>query len=83
MSHNGWKNRATWNVSLWALNDEPTYGALVDYVSGANRPTWDGFADYAGLPERTPDGILWRGRGLDRRELGAMLREIRAEMRGP
>lgn len=25
MSYNGWTNRATWNVALWAGNDEPMY----------------------------------------------------------
>ena len=24
-NYNGWKNRETWDVNLWAMNDEPTY----------------------------------------------------------
>lgn len=24
-TYNGWKNRATWLVNLWVMNEEPTY----------------------------------------------------------
>ena len=28
--YQGWKNRATWNVNLWAMNDEPTYRRVME-----------------------------------------------------
>lgn len=28
-TYNGWKNRETWAVNLWIMNDEPTYNEAV------------------------------------------------------
>lgn len=34
--YNGYPNRATWNVSLWLNNDEPTYRAKEEIVKRAD-----------------------------------------------
>ena len=78
-SHHGWRNLSTWNAALWIRNDEPLYRSAVAYVvTRDGRPiTWDGFLDYAGLTGlRTPDGILWDSRLMDRAALVDMLREL-------
>lgn len=57
-TYNGWTNRATWNVALWAGNDEPSYRYFRDqrpreggYDAGsAERVARDLFQD------KTPDG---------------------------
>ena len=29
-TYNGWKNRQTWNINLWLMNDRITYRACVE-----------------------------------------------------
>lgn len=36
MSHNGWTNYETWNLSLWIENDEPLYRARNEFVARAD-----------------------------------------------
>ncbi len=75
--YNGWKNRQTWNVSLWINNDEGLYNMLVKYVDQAKRPTYLGFIRWAGLEgQRTPDNISFSGTRLDYRALNEMVREV-------
>jgi hypothetical protein len=79
--YNGWKNRATWNVSLWVNNDESLYNSAVAYVrkrkAAGKKPSWSGFVQYAGLAgERTPDKFSYTGVNLDRKALSEMLNEI-------
>ena len=59
MSYNGWKNRATWNVALWAGNNEGSYHYVLEQVKarggkvspmGARAIARDLFGD------ATPDG---------------------------
>lgn len=33
-TYNGWTNRETWMVNLWLTNDQGTYNALAELVSG-------------------------------------------------
>lgn len=81
MTYNGWKNRPTWNVALWVGNDELLYRKAVAYViytqSRKKQVSWGGFVRSAGLTrQRTPDGYLYDGRGLDRDRLTEMLIEL-------
>jgi len=80
-TYNGWKNRQTWNVSLWINNDEPLYRAAVEYVktrkAAGKTPTYSGFIRHEGLAnERTPDNISYSGTRLDRKALDQMMLEL-------
>jgi len=60
-TYNGWKNRATWNVSLWLGNDEGIYRLSRRFVS---------YKDLANELEElgsleTPDGVSWKDPDLD------------------
>jgi hypothetical protein len=81
MAYEGWKNRATWNVSLWLNNDEPIYRGAVEFMKN-----YKGISPYrtfmreCGLQgQRTPDGILWVSQILDFEELNAMMWELAPE----
>ena len=79
--YNGWKNRQTWNISLWINNDEPLYRSAVAYVKdikGKGKvPTYSGFIKREGLAnERTPDNISFSGTRLDRKALDEMIQEL-------
>lgn len=78
---NGWKNRATWNVSLWVNNDESLYLSAVEYVKRCRlrgkKPRWGQFVISAGiLGEKTPDGFSYSGTRLDKKALSEMLDEL-------
>lgn len=80
-TYNGWKNRQTWNVSLWINNDEPLYRMAVEYVK--ERKTKGKMAKYylfvraCGLVnERTPDNISFSGTRLDYKALDEMLNDF-------
>lgn len=80
-NYNGWKNRQTWNVSLWINNDEPLYRAAYSYVKKIKQkgkiPTYKGFIKYEGLAnERTPDNISYSGTRLDYKALNEMMLEL-------
>ncbi len=76
--NNGWKNRETWNVSLWINNDESLYRTAVDYVRRYPDPSYDGLAHL--LDKRvgpaTPDGVRWLDSSIDTDALDEMVAEL-------
>lgn len=77
--YNGWKNRETWNVSLWISNDYGLYTAAVEFMKEykGRRPYKD-FIDYLGLTdEKNPDNIKWISNKLGYRELNNFMNELR------
>lgn len=76
--YNGWKNRQTWNVSLWINNEESLYRAAVDFMK-----TYKGKKPYMSfirknymINERTPDNISYSGARLDYKALNEMMQEL-------
>jgi len=80
-TYEGWKNRATWNVSLWLNNDEPTYRAAVEFMKDYKGKTpYKSFCRDSGLDtQRTPDRIMWVSQILDYKELNEMMWELAPE----
>jgi hypothetical protein len=78
-TYNGWKNRQTWNVSLWINNEEPLYRAAVEFMrSYKGRAPYKAFVKHEGLNgSRTPDNIAWDGVRLDYKALNEMMEEFR------
>jgi menaquinone-dependent protoporphyrinogen IX oxidase len=78
-TYNGWKNRQTWNVSLWINNDEPLYRAAVEYVKEHkdSKKLYSSFIRHERMEnDRTPDNIAWLGSRLDYDALNNMMREL-------
>jgi len=77
-SYNGWRNRQTWNVSLWINNDEPLYRSAVDFMNNyKGRSPYRSFIDNMGLiGSRTPDNISYSDTRLDYSELNEMMRDL-------
>ena len=78
-TYNGWKNRQTWNVSLWINNDEHLYRSAVDYVKTAekDKATYKGFVQSIGLEHsKTPDSIAYISKDLDYTALDEMIQEL-------
>ena len=78
-SYNGWKNRQTWNVSLWINNEESLYRAAVEFVKNNKdkRKLYSDFIKYEGLENsRTPDNIAYISTNLDYEALNNMMREL-------
>lgn len=76
--YNGWKNRQTWNVSLWINNEESLYKAAVEFMKTykGNKP-YGSFIRHEGLNgSRTPDNIGWYGTRLDYKALNEMMKEL-------
>lgn len=77
-TYEGWKNYATWNVSLWLNNEEPLYRAACDFMrTYKGKAPYKAFVDQMGLAgTRTLDRIKWDGANLDYRALNEMMREL-------
>ena len=77
-TYNGWKNRATWNVSLWIGNDEPLYRAAVAFMrSYSGRRPYAEFIRNMGMQDaRTPDNFKYLSNNLDYADLNDMMREL-------
>lgn len=78
--YNGWKNRQTWNVSLWINNDESLYNSAVKFMQ-----TYKGKSGYSQFiyangmsQDKTPDNIAWLGSRLDYKALNEMMKELTA-----
>ena len=79
MTYEGWKNRQTWNVSLWLNNDYNMYTAAVAFMQkhrDAKHPYAQFIASQGMQDERTGDNIAWLGSRLDYKELDDMMREL-------
>ena len=80
--YNGWKNRQTWNVSLWINNEESLYFSAVAYMNRTNakkltRGAYRNFIKSEGMAdERTPDNIGWMSTRLDYKALDSMMAEL-------
>lgn len=77
--YNGWKNRETWNVSLWLNNDYDMYLEAVEYM----KKNWKAVNPYrrfiysVGLQNAvTGDNIMWISGKLDYNALNNMMREL-------
>lgn len=78
-TYNGWKNRSTWNVTLWIANDYGLYTSAVEFMKTykGKRP-YVNFIDYMYLRhEKTPDGIKWISTGLDYKALNEFMNEFK------
>lgn len=81
--YNGWKNRQTWNVSLWINNDEGLYNAARDFMNRrlakgkSHVGSYSAFIRSEGMSQdKTPDGIKWLGTRLDYKALSEMMTEL-------
>jgi hypothetical protein len=79
MTYEGWKNRGTWNVSLWINNDYGLYMAAMDFMKSykGRRPYAEFIRSIGAEDDRTPDGFKYLGSRLCYRELNDMMREIK------
>ena len=85
-TYNGWKNRQTWNVSLWINNEESLYNAARNYVKEhkLNKRTGEpkkniyiSFIKHNGMEnDRTPDNIGYMSTRLDYKALNEMMMEL-------
>lgn len=78
-TYNGWKNRSTWNVSLWIANDEGLYYSAVEFMkSYQGKKPYVNFIDSMDLrQDKTPDGIKWISRLLDYKALNEFMNEFK------
>ena len=77
-NYNGWKNRQTWNVSLWINNDYNLYMSAVEFMKKykGKRP-YASFIKSNGMEyDRTPDNIKYMSTRVCYKELNAMMMEL-------
>ena len=77
-TYNGWKNRSTWNVSVWIANDYGLYASAVEFMHEyKGRKPYKDFIGYLCLEdEKTPDNIQWLSSKLDYRALNSFMVEF-------
>jgi hypothetical protein len=78
-TYNGWKNRQTWNVSLWLNNDEGVYREAVSFMNKhpQSKHPYSLFIRASGRADyQTPDGIKWLSTRLDYPRLNEMMKEL-------
>lgn len=78
-TYEGWANYETWNVSLWINNTYDIYKGAVEFMEtnpdGEN--PYKAFVTSCGLAsQKTADGVLYMDKGLNYRELDAMMKEL-------
>lgn len=80
-TYNGWRNRSTWNVTLWIANDYGLYTSAVEFMKDyrGSKPYKD-FIEYVDLTdEKTLDGIKWISNLLDYRALNEFMNEFKEQ----
>lgn len=89
-TYNGWKNRATWNISLWIGNDENVYRAAYAAIDTLHRrgtldsvvtPSWaKAFATIAFVEAfnstKTPDGYSVDDADIDWSAIADMIKDL-------
>jgi hypothetical protein len=84
-THNGWKNRATWNVAMWLGSDEKLYRMVTQIKQWNEVGIYHGdevtYRDFATnylvyTSAGTPDGIAWLDETLDYEALDELLEEL-------
>lgn len=77
-TYEGWKNYATWNVSLWLNNEYNIYVGAVEFMKDykGKAPYKDFIIDCGLDAQRTPDRIQWISNQLDYKALNEMMREL-------
>lgn len=76
--YNGWKNKATWNVSMWMGNDYGIYLGAVAFMKDykGKRPYIDFCMDSGLYTQKTPDNFQWCSDNLDYTALNDMMKEL-------
>ena len=77
--YNGWKNRQTWNISLWLGNDEPYCNDAIRKVSViGKKPTIAQTRLIVNevFDEMTPDGVSTLDEAIDWKAISELLEEM-------
>jgi len=76
--YSGWKNRSTWNVSLWINNDEQLYRMAVEFMKNykGKKPYYNFVKANWMENDTTQDNIKWLSTKLDYKALNEMMFEL-------
>ena len=80
-TYNGWANYATWNINLWAFNEEAFYERIRGRVRGGG--AIDGYEAYRLMAviyetfdlKETPDGVSIEDPNIDWEEIAKSINE--------